>query len=118
MLGSIRVGSLRTKVAKSRKPKETDTVVRFDRANPILGNRHILYDPANSVERAKVILAYKRDLEFDIVTDGPMSKELHKLADKVLAGEHIIGMCWCSPLPCHGDHIVREVMKIVDATST
>jgi len=113
MLGTIRLGNLRASVPKSRKPKEGDTVVRFDRVNPILGNKHILYDAGNSEERAKVIALYKIDLNKDIQLKGPMFKAIEKLADKIIDGENIIGMCWCTPLPCHGSLIIEEVLKIV-----
>lgn len=114
MLGTIRLGNLRANVSKSRKPKEGDTVVRFDRANPILGNKHILYDATDMTQRAKVIALYKIDLDKDIRTKGPMYTLISKLADQIISGENIIGMCWCTPLPCHGSLIIAEVLKIMD----
>ena len=118
MPGYIRVGNLRANAPKSRKPKDGEIVIRFDRAHPILGNKHILYDAANSEERAQVIAMYKKDLEFDLMTGGPMSQEVERLANRVEAGEHICGMCWCSPLPCHVELIIDAVNAVVQSRKT
>ena len=114
MIGSIRLGNLRARVAKCRRPKKGDIVIRFDRVNHILGNKYMLYDAANFQERTKVISQYKKDLDMDIKLKGPMYKEIEKIANMVINGEHVIGMCWCSPLPCHGNLIIDEVLKIIN----
>lgn len=118
MIGNIRAGNLRTLAPKSVKPKLGETIIRFDRANPILGNRHILHNPNDPIERAKVIAAYKEDLDYDLSIKGPMYIEIVKLAIRVKNGENIIGLCWCKPKPCHADLIIKAVMDKVNSENT
>ena len=79
MIGSIRLGNLRARVAKCRKPKKGDIVIRFDRVNHILGNKYMLYDAANFQERTKVISQYKKDLDIDKIRDFFTKKSISYL---------------------------------------
>jgi hypothetical protein len=117
MPGYVRVGNLRAKVPKSSKPQPGEIAVRVDRHNPVLGNQYILYDAANSEERSRVINMYNKDLIFDKFIDGPMTKEIETLANRVIAGDRIILMCWCHPYPCHAHLIVEAIEIIVKAKS-
>lgn len=111
MRGSIRVGNMRK--GSGTLPLDGEVVYRFDRVNVILGNFHVLQNASDDDERARVIDVYRKDLEFDFMSGGPMSDEIEVLADRVISGERIVGMCWCSPRPCHGDFIVKEVLRVV-----
>lgn len=110
--GYIRLGNLRVNAPKKYKPKPGESIIRVDRDNPILGNKHILYDAANEQERSDVLSMYKKDLEFDLLIDGPMSKEIEYIAQRVLGGECIIAMCWCAPLACHAQLIINAVNNL------
>lgn len=111
--GTIRLGSKRARSAG--KPTNDELVISVDRANPILGNRHYLRDHLDSKERERVVAAYERDLIADEKAHGPMTRAIEDIAATVLAGENVICMCWCYPefRPCHGEHIVRRVERIV-----
>lgn len=111
--GTIRLGSKRARSAG--KPRADEIAISVDRANPVLGNRHYLHDHLDPVERAQVVAAYERDLVADERVHGPMTRAIEDLAKRVIAGERIICMCWCEPehSPCHGQHIVRRVERLV-----
>ena len=94
-----------------------ETVIAIDRSNPVLGNRHVLYKPKDIHERTSVIAAYEKDLDADFERGGVMYQAVVKIAERVQRGEHVALECWCAPLPCHGDSIIRgslqETEKIV-----
>ncbi len=89
-------------------------MVRVDRSNPVLGNRHVLHDKDDPAERLSVITAYRRDLEQDMARHGRMFRALTDLAERVVAGEAVCLACWCAPLPCHGDVIAEKVRRLVE----
>lgn len=88
-----------------------ETVVTVDRTNRTLGNRHVMRDHADPAERARVIAAHRADLEADLAADGPISKELHRLAVRVALGENIALACWCAPCACHADSYAEIINK-------
>jgi len=83
-----------------------------DRSNRVLGNKHILYVKTNLKERERVIDAYRKDLEADLASDGPMAKELKALAARVRDGERLVLSCWCKPSPCHGDILAKKIFAM------
>ncbi len=118
MQGYIRLGNLRDSAPLYIRRQIGEVAIRFDRAHPILGNKHVLYDATNKAERTHVIAMYQKDLEFDMLIGGPMSQAIHVLAQRVIAGERIVGQCWCAPkYRCHVELIIAEVDKLVQAAS-
>lgn len=109
--GHVRVTNMRSSAGLDNAPQAGETVYRVDRANPVLGNRHFLFNRFDSEERRRVIAAYGHDLERDLARSGPMSAEIARLADRVRAGEQICLACWCAPAPCHGDLIAKAVRE-------
>ena len=112
--GYVRVTSIRSSAALDNGPQADETVYRVDRANPVLGNRHILFNRHDSAERRRVIAAYGVDLERDLAANGPMSREIHQIAERVRDGEQICLACWCAPSPCHADLIAAKVRERVE----
>lgn len=112
MTGSVRVTNLRVDLAPYSEPDDDEEVFRIDRANPVLGNRHILRNKLDRHERAAVIQRHWNDLEADILAEGPMFKALLVLARKINRGENICLACHCSPLPCHGDNYVPVILRM------
>lgn len=96
-------------------PEDTqgDTVIVVDRSHPVLGNRHVLKEKLDHEERARVIAAYRSDMDADFAVGGPMSKAVADIAAKVLAGQDVALACHCAPLPCHGDVIAERVRDLV-----
>lgn len=96
-----------------------ETIVSIDRTNPVLGNRHILHDHSDPIERARVIAAHRCDVEQDLARGGPVDRELAALTQRVLAGERLALACWCkmkrAPRACHGDLYVAEIERRVKA---
>lgn len=111
MTGYIRITNKRK--GKGPKPEPGETVLDGDRSHPLLGNRHILHNPRDPDERARVIEAYRLDLEADWASQGPMCRAIQELADRVLANERIALQCWCAPLPCHLEHVLAKVRDVV-----
>jgi len=109
--GSIRLGNKRANA--SSKPVYGETVVHIDSTNPVLGNPYILRDHRDHAARANVISRYKVKYENDIANHGQMDRATHDLAKKVRNGERLILMCWCHPLPCHGNLIVGQVQRLL-----
>lgn len=105
--GSVRVENLR---ASEIEPGESPMMV--DRSHPILGNRHFLKNRLDHAERAKRLDEYQRDLDQDLERHGPLYRILLDLARRVVAGEDIVFLCWCKPLPCHGDILAEKVYHL------
>lgn len=112
MSGHVRTTNQR---GEGTPPEPHEVVIKIDRTNPELGNKHHLRNKLDRHERAKVIGEFRVDLENDIAVNGPMSQAIDEIVALVLAGEEVCLHCWCSPLPCHGDVIAAEVMKRVAA---
>jgi hypothetical protein len=66
-------------------------------------------------DRAGVIAGFK---EWMLQSDAPAAAkariECGRLAKRLLEGERIALMCWCSPQPCHGDIIRERVLQIYE----
>jgi len=43
----------------------------------------------------------------------PVTTALNDLVEQVKAGKDITLICWCAPLPCHGDVIVSAVNWLI-----
>lgn len=99
--GHIRVTNKRQ--GSPVKPDDDELVIPVDRTNPVLGNQHILKDVNDPKARHKVIEYCREDIVKDIAQDGPISKQIDVITQKLIAGESICLDCWCAPLPCHGD---------------
>ena len=98
------------------RPRVGDKVVPCDRTHPVLGNRHILRNHLDPVQRAKVIASYKVDLEEDFAVKGPKYQCCVDLAAQVKAGTRIALECWCAEprgrTPCHGDLIKEKILDL------
>lgn len=96
-------------------PIPSEKLIMVDRTNPILGNRHVM-KTKSWMERDRVIEAYRKDLEADIATGGPMSKALMAMAKDIFENKTKIGAgCWCAGASgaCHGDVIAEKVRGMV-----
>ena len=40
-----------------------------------------------------------------------MLKALNEIRTKVQAGEDVVLLCWCAPLPCHGEIVAEAVLS-------
>jgi hypothetical protein len=111
MMGTIRLVNKRKGIGP--KPNPDEIVIDFDRCNKILGNRHYLSNPNDDEERARVIAAYRVDLEKDWEVSGPMYQAICDIVDSIYAGNKIAGACWCVPKPCHGDVIIEYITNVI-----
>lgn len=107
--GSIRVFSLRAD-QRDYGPEPGEAVIRVDRADPVLGNPHVLRNPNDPAQRDRVIAAYIADSEADWLAGGPRRQAIEALAARVACGERLALACWCKPRACHGDWIAQKVM--------
>jgi len=110
--GSVRVTNMRVSMAPDAQPEEDEVEIVIDRTNPILGNKHILYRKNDYAERMRVIKLHQRDVDDDLARGGPISVELHALAERVRQGERLCLACWCSPSPCHGDTYRKKIFAM------
>jgi hypothetical protein len=92
------------------KPLPQETVVKISRPSLLQNDVRLVYEH----ERDKCISEHETRLDEQYETNWAIRKELNSLADRVEVGEDIALMCWCAPKRCHGDNIIRKVMKIID----
>ena len=118
MSGYIRLGNFNRGMLPDAAPEPGEVTIAMDRSHPVLGNRHILRNANDPMERARVIAAYRADMEADFATDGPMSRAVRELAQRVAAGEKIVGMCHCAPRPCHVEVIIERVIASLATQAT
>ena len=101
---------------------EGETVIRIDRADPILGNPFRRDRRLDLNERKRVLALHAQHVHSDLQVKGPISRALDRLAAKVAEGETVALQCWCAPLPCHGDLLAelinRKAQNIRDAQTT
>lgn len=107
--GSIRVVSKRKDGLTAF---DFETIVDVDRSNPILSNRHILNNHLDDAERDRVIENYNADLQKDIAENGPMLKEMKRLAELLASGTHLALRCWCAPRRCHGEPLAAKIAAL------
>lgn len=107
--GSVRVVSKRRSGTQAQ-PHEL--VISADRSHPVLGNRHVLHNPADLAGRERVIEASNRDVAADMAAKGPIYGELLRISELVKAGAHVALACWCAPRSCHADAYCRAVAQM------
>ena len=95
------------------RPQTGQTVIKVDRTHPVLGNRHPLNNPYDLSLRRKVIQAYAEDLQADKAVNGPITRAIATIAQRLKNGEPIALACWCAPLPCHADLIKKAIEELV-----
>lgn len=108
MLGQIRIGNKRK--SSSATPEAYEVIFNIDRPNP-LANPYAITKTQN---RQEVIMAFRKALDLDIrQRSGPRYQEICRIAQCVLDGQDVILMCWCQPLPCHGQVIKEAIEQMV-----
>lgn len=111
MIGSVKVVSKRW---SGTQPDKGDIIIDADRTSRLLGNPYPMHDKSLS-ERDRVIAANNHRVDLDLTADGPISKELNRLAQLVQYGTNIALSCWCAPCQCHADRYTKEINKIVSS---
>lgn len=64
--------------------------------------------PKNTESNLKLVKKFKKFLE-DLPEDSPEWKEIRRLQYKYEDEGELILICWCDPLPCHGE-IIRSAI--------
>lgn len=91
-----------------------EKVIIGHRANPILGNRHIMQEKSMK-ERDRVIAEYKKDLETDLAMQGPIWQTLQGIAKDIVETKQKFAIsCHCSPIKCHNDLVIPVVVNMVE----
>ena len=110
-LDYIRVVNVRGNKENQAQPDEK--LIAAHRANPTLGNPFIMKDKS-AAERNRVIEAYKKHLEEDLIAQGPIYKLLNKIADEIIEKKEKIALsCWCAPQACHAHEIAKVLVLMV-----
>lgn len=63
--------------------------------------------------REEVIRKYQEWLREEWKKEGAVHKELLKLAHEYKSRGSLTLVCWCAPLPCHGDFIKHAIETLV-----
>lgn len=92
-------------------------MVSIDRSNPILGNKFVLNNPNDPVERAKVIADYEHWMGGKL-QEPAVAQALEQLAQRAASGEKLALMCWCDPKPCHGHFLQKLIQNRVQELNT
>ncbi|MDB9513912.1 DUF4326 domain-containing protein [Kamptonema animale CS-326] len=64
-------------------------------------------------DRNQVISLYRKWLWDQLQFDSPARRELLSICDRIRKGESLSLTCWCHPLPCHGDIIIRCIKWMI-----
>ncbi len=81
---------------------------RFPRGSP-LGNP---FKEGRDGSRSEVVTRYRSLLRYAWMHGGPAKDELLRLADLYQSGSLAALVCWCAPLPCHGDVVLQALREI------
>ena len=81
------------------------TQILIDRNTP-LGNR--CYDDSRDLSIQK----HRKWLKKQVREKTKIYRILKRIAKRLIGGEKIALVCWCSPKPCHGDNLKNEILKI------
>ena len=90
----------------------------YNLAKSPLANPYVIGE--STLNRTKVIELYREWLWYQIKSWqetgklNPVVEELLGICDRIKKGDRITLTCWCHPLPCHGDVIVRCVKWMIN----
>lgn len=65
--------------------------------------------------RDEVVEKYRRWLWIEFNKKGEVYEELVKISKRVIEGEEIKLVCWCSPEKCHGDVIKSCIEWMIES---
>lgn len=71
-----------------------------------LGNPFKVGEGYAQGEAARAYLDYLRG---ECRKQSQVYRKIRELAKRLADGEHLVLVCWCSPKPCHGEHILAAV---------
>lgn len=109
MNGSIRLGNKRK--ISDHHPELHEIVVHIDRPN-LLSNPFIVNE---STCRATSLLAFHADFGTEMERrKGQRYDEVCRIVKLLQRGQDVILMCWCYPLPCHGQTIKQWIEKFLN----
>jgi len=79
-----------------------------------IGRPSVLGNPfrvSAALPQGQAAAAYGPYLDKQLAAGGEVEAEIERLAERVRSGERIAVVCWCAPLPCHGDHVRKAILK-------
>jgi hypothetical protein len=107
MTGTLRIGNKRA--YSDHKPEPGEIIVNIDRPN-LLGNPYV----TATRSRQEAIQEFRLELACDMeMRMGPRYEAICEIAQCLRDGCDVILMCWCHPLPCHGDVIKETVERLL-----
>jgi hypothetical protein len=109
MTGYIRVGN---KHGGKEILAEGEAMVSVDRGTDF-GNPWPLRDAKDDAARNLCCDRFARMADRDMAVHGPIWRAVQELARRVMDGERIVLMCWCTPKRCHGHYIAMLVERVV-----
>lgn len=88
------------------------TVIDITRTGSIgLGNEAKLVAKDNMAARLKSLSDHRELVKADFQVKGPMYQTLKSLGVRFKNGENFALLCWCAPLPCHGELYRRLIYR-------
>ncbi|WP_162570993.1 MULTISPECIES: DUF4326 domain-containing protein [unclassified Variovorax] len=94
-------------------PRDGELVVAVDRTNAVLGNKAVLKDHLDAAGRDAAIASFERERALDEEREGPMTREIRRLALLVQSGQAVALQCWCAPRRCHAELIRAQMGRIL-----
>lgn len=91
----------------------TDFVnIRIDRATP-LGNPYVMH---REEQRQEVCDLYATFLDDVLANESNKAilDQLQMILDHLLVGDYVNLQCWCSPDHCHGEHIRKVLIDVIN----
>ena len=61
-------------------------------------------------QQGEAALAYRAFLRERCRERGAVYRTIIALARRLAEGERLVLCCWCSPKPCHGEHVMAAVL--------
>lgn len=110
MSGDILILSKRSESAPAPKGY---TIIDITRTGSLrLGNESALLAKDNMTARLQSLADHRVQVKRDFDKKGHIYTVLHDLAARLKKGENFVFLCWCAPLPCHGEHYRELVYEI------
>ena len=76
----------------------------------IFGNPFVV---GKGYKQGEAAFAYLEYMNNRIANDPKYAIAINQLVDRVREGENIALVCWCSPKPCHAEHIKKYIDKVL-----
>lgn len=86
--------------------------IRIDRATP-LGNPYVMHREEQRQEVCDLYATFLNDVLANESSEAILD-QLQMILDHLLEGDYVNLQCWCSPEHCHGEHIRKVLIDVIN----